>query len=236
MLTLERVDAAKAALEKAITLTPDNPQAWYNLGLAEHSDNELDEALKSFQTAVKLDPRDADSYYFEGACYSELKEYGKAMETLREALKVNPLHASAEFQLARALQRSGDTQDAREHFKVFQHMTSTKISSPIGLAYGEQGHYSTVTPIMEPETRPKAMIPVKLVAESMAREDANAANTGGACMLDVTGSGCDGPCSHASGKAGDRDAAQHGRRQVRRDGCGECGVEGERTCGCVRGG
>ncbi|MFZ0396377.1 MAG: FG-GAP-like repeat-containing protein [Terracidiphilus sp.] len=208
LLTLERVDAAKAALKKAIALDPNNPQAWYNLGLAEHADNELDEALKSFQEAVKLDPQDADSYYFEGACYSELKEYDKAIEILRVALKVNPLHASAEFALARALQRSGDTEDARERFRVFQHMTSTKISSPIGLAYGEQGHYSTVTPIMQPETRPKGMIPVKLVAERMgtggnagiasrvpkgegpgAPVDGWSTVTGGACMLDVTGTG-----------------------------------------------
>jgi tetratricopeptide (TPR) repeat protein len=195
LLTLEKVGDAKAVLQKAIALDAKNPQAWYNLGLAQHADNELDEALKSFQTTVKLDPRDADSYYFEGACYSELKEYDKAIAVLREALKVNPLHASAEFQLARALQRSGDTQDAREHFRIFQHITSTKIGSPIGLAYGEQGHYSTVTPIVEAEVRPKEMIPVKLVSTpvSESRPGAPADDwsnaTGGACMLDVTGSG-----------------------------------------------
>ncbi len=58
--------------------------------------------------------------------------------------------------MARALQRSGHTAEAKEHFKLFQHMTSTKISAPIGLAYGEQGHYSTVTPVEEPEVdRPR---------------------------------------------------------------------------------
>ena len=56
---------------------------------------------------------------------------------------------------------------AKEHFKLFQHMTSTKISAAIGLAYGEQGHYSTVTPVEEPQARQTAMIPVKLVAETM---------------------------------------------------------------------
>lgn len=201
LLTLEKLDEAKATLKKAIALDPKNPQAWYNLGLAEHASNELDEALKSFQQAVKLDPQDADSYYFEGACYSELKDYGKAIEILRDALKANPLHASAEFQLARALQRNGDTPDAREHFRIFQHITSAKIGTPIGLTYGEQGHYSTVTPIKEPETRPKAMIPVKLepeilnplIQELNHRVPIPAVTTrkinGGACMLDVSGNG-----------------------------------------------
>ena len=32
-------------------LDPGNAQAWYNLGLAQHADNELDAALTSFQQA-----------------------------------------------------------------------------------------------------------------------------------------------------------------------------------------
>ena len=143
------------------------PQAWYNLGLAQHADNELETALASFQQAVKLDPRDVDSYYFEGVCYQEMKQFDKAIEVLKQALAIDPLHASAEFALARALQAPGDKDEAKDHFKLFQHLTSTKISAPIGLAYGEQGHYSTVTPVEEPEARQKAMIPVKLVAQTM---------------------------------------------------------------------
>jgi tetratricopeptide (TPR) repeat protein len=204
LMALQKLDGAKAALQKAIDLDANNPQAWYNLGLAQHAGNELDEALKSFQQAVKLDPRDVDSYYFEGVCYAELKNFPKAIAVFKEALEINPLHASAEFALARALQRSGNTQDAREHFKRFQHLTSTKVSSAIGLAYGEQGRYSTVTPIEERETAQKAMIPVKLVEERMGPSGSAASPrvpkgegpgapsssfTGGACMVDVTGSG-----------------------------------------------
>ncbi|HVX57521.1 MAG TPA: tetratricopeptide repeat protein, partial [Candidatus Saccharimonadales bacterium] len=195
LLALQKLDGAKAALQKGIALDPKSAQAWYNLGLAQHAGNELDAALKSFQEAVRLDPRDVDSYYFEGVCLAELKEYPKAIAVFKQALEISPLHASAEFALARALQRSGNTQDAREHFKRFQHLTSTKVSSAIGLAYGEQGRYSTVTPVEEHETARKPMIPVKLVAESMGppvpRHAVPGASTfsAGACMLDATGSG-----------------------------------------------
>ena len=151
LLTLQRLDEAKKALEQGIALNPDSAQAWYNLGLAEHAGNEVEPALASFQNAVKLDPRDADSIYFEGVCYQEMKQFDKAIAILEQALQVNPLHASAEFALARALQRSGHTPEAKVHFQRFQHLANTKISSPIGLSYGEQGHYSTVTPIVEPE-------------------------------------------------------------------------------------
>ena len=192
LLTLQRLDEAKEAFKKAIALDAKNPQTWYNLGLAQHAGNELDDSLKSFQEAVKLDPQDADSFYFEGVCYSERKQYDQAIAILKKALEVNSLHASAEFALARALQRSGDTQDAKDHFKRFQHLTSTKVSAAIGLAYGEQGRYSTATPIEEHESSSRRMIPVTLEARpmiapaSVAKADTF---TGGACMLDVTGSG-----------------------------------------------
>ncbi len=110
---------------------PNSAQAWYNLGLAQHAGNDLDGALKSFQQAAKIDPHDADSLYFVGACYQEMKQYDKAIAAFEQALAVNPIHASAEFGLARSLQRAGKTDEAREHFKRFQHLTSTKVSSAI---------------------------------------------------------------------------------------------------------
>jgi len=207
LLTLQKLDDSEKALRQALTLDPDSAQAWYNLGLAQHANNELEPALASFQQAVKFDPRDADSIYYEGVCYQELKDFGKAVSAFEEALKVNPLHASAEFGLARALQRSGDLPGAKEHFRRFQHLTSAKIGSPIGLAYGEQGHYSTATPVEEPEQRQRAMIPVRLEAHELtspvpplpvsqapkegpgAPTNSPDTSTGGACMMDATGGG-----------------------------------------------
>jgi tetratricopeptide (TPR) repeat protein len=190
LMALQKLDEAKKVLRAGIALEPGSAQAWYNLGLAEHAGNELEPALASFQQAVKIDPRDADSYYFEGVCYQELKQFDKAIEILRKALEIDPLHASSEFALARALQRSGHTDEAKEHFKRFQHLTSTKIGAPIGLSYGEQGHYSTVTPIQTPDAGKHAMIPVKLVAQPMvAGKIAPFTTTGGACMIDATGDG-----------------------------------------------
>jgi len=220
LLTLQKLDEAKAALQKAIELDASNPQAWYNLGLAEHAGNELEPALASFQQAVKLDSRDADSVYFVGRCYMELKQYDKAIVQLQQTLELDPHHASAVFNLAQALQHAGHaSSEVKENFKRFQHLTSTKIGTPIGLAYGEQGHYSTVTPIEEPEAGKLAMVPVKMVAQAVlfqgpkgegpgapavssprspkARDLGHPAvskasdftTTGGACMIDATGSG-----------------------------------------------
>ena len=188
-MTLQKLAEAKQSLQAALKLDPTNAQAWYNLGLAQHAENSLDAALTSFQNAVKYDPRDADSYYFAGVCLSEMKKYEPAIAMFQKVLAITPLHASTEFALARALQRTGNVPAAREHFKIFQHLTSTKISAAIGLAYGEQGRYSTVLPVEEPQEHQAAMIPVTLQAEAMNAVHDAASLTGGACMLDATGSG-----------------------------------------------
>jgi tetratricopeptide (TPR) repeat protein len=191
LLVLQKLDEAKSVLHESIALDANSPQAWYNLGLAQHAGNELADALASFQQAVKLDPRDVDSLYFEGDCYQEMRQYDKAIAAFERVLAIDPLHASAEFALARSLQRTGRTAEAREDFKVFQHLTGAKISSALGLAYGEQGRYSTVAPIEEPESVRQPMIAVKLVAQPMVSAAAARifTTTGGACMMDATGSG-----------------------------------------------
>jgi len=190
LMALQKLDEAKKALAVALALDPANAQAWYNLGLAQHAGNETEAALASFQNVVKIDARDVDSYYFEGVCYQELKQYDKAIAILRKALEINPQHTSWEFKLAGALQRTGNAAEAREHFKIFKHLQESKISAAIGLVYGEQGHYSTVLPVIEPETTQRTMIPVKLVAKPVVTgKIAPFTTTGGACSMDVTGSG-----------------------------------------------
>jgi len=193
LLTQQKLDDAKSWLQKSIAIDPNSAQAWYNLGLVQHAGNELEAALASFQRAAELDPRDADSLYFAGVCYQEMKQYDKAIAALEKTLQIEPLHASAEFVLARSLQRTGRIDEAREHFKQFQHLQSTKISAAIGLSYGEQGHYSTASTARVPEASIPAMIPVKLEARPLV-ETASASPwfsglTGGACMMDATGSG-----------------------------------------------
>jgi hypothetical protein len=136
-----------------------------------------------------------------------MKDFDKAIAILQKALAIDPQHASAEFAMARALQRSGHVEEAKAHFKLFQHLTSTKIGAPIGLSYGEQGHYSTVTAVEEPERIQKGMIAVKLVETPMVNglpplpqkrvkdgapnssSELTFTTTGGACMMDATGLG-----------------------------------------------
>ncbi len=191
LLYMQKLDDAQAALRHAIELAPKSPRAWYNLGLAQRAANDVPSALTSFKHAVELDPADADSLYFEGVCEQDLKDFPAAIATFTRALKDDPRHASAEFALARALQRSGHPEEAKEHFARFQHLTTAKISFALGLSYGDQGRYSMAVPVDE-QVRPKAaMIPVRFTEQTFGAtaQAGAAASSGGVCMMDVDGDG-----------------------------------------------
>jgi tetratricopeptide (TPR) repeat protein len=195
LLYLQKLPEAEIALKRAIALTPASPRAWYNLGLVQRAANDVPSALASFQHAIELDPNDADSLYFEGVCFQDQKKFDPAIVAFTKALEENSQHASSEFALARALQRSGRPNDAKGHFERFQHLTSTKVGSALGLSYGDQGHYSTAVPVNEQFKPRDAMIPIHFAerpfltsAASAGDQDAQR-NSGGVCMMDVDGDG-----------------------------------------------
>lgn len=189
LLYLQKTDEAKAAFHAAIAIDPKNPQAWYNLGLAQHANNELEPALDSFKHVIALDPRDADSYYYQGVCYQELKDFDQAIAVLEQAIAIDPVHASSEFVLARALQRSGHPNEAKPHFQRFRHLTGNKISAAIGLAYGEQGRYSTVSTIAEPSPASPKSVAVHYTPQPLLTAAQARSLNGPVCILDSTGSG-----------------------------------------------
>jgi Flp pilus assembly protein TadD len=144
LLNLARIDPAKGFLEAAGKNSPNDPHAWFSLGLLYKNSDNPQGSVDAFRRVTEIDPNDADSWYFLGAASAQLKQYPQAIDAFQHALKINPLHASAEFGIARAYQQSGDAAQAREHLVRFQHITQSKLGSPIGLAYGDQGKYSLV--------------------------------------------------------------------------------------------
>ena len=152
-LNMQRFDEARAILDKSAQREPRNPRVWFNLGLLEKAGGNATAAIEDFQKVAALDSYDADTQYFLGLIYSQQQQYGKAIVAFRKAISLNPFQVSAEFGLAQALQRSGDTAGAKQHFDKFQHMTSDKLGKPISFIYGEQGKYSLAA-IMQPAPEP----------------------------------------------------------------------------------
>jgi tetratricopeptide (TPR) repeat protein len=200
LLNLARIEPAKGLLEAAGKNSPNDPHAWFSLGLLYKNSDNPQGSVDAFRHVTEIDPNDADSWYFLGAALAQLKQYPQAIDAFQHALKLNPLHASGEFGIARAYQQSGDAAKAREHLVRFQHITQSKLGSPIGLAYGDQGRYSLVEEAVGAAEKALPQIPVRFVpvtdVAGLTSKSAASSTTDiasflgpGACFLDYDGDG-----------------------------------------------
>ena len=193
LLVLQRLPESKAELDEAAKLDPNNPRVFYNLGLLERGRSNCDGSIRYFEEVVRLDPNSADAHYYLGSCYLEKQDFTKAADEFRAAIKLNPMHPSAEFGLARAMQRSGNATDAKQHLVRFEHITHEKLGPVMAPTYGDQGAYSLAQEIKSASPPVGAMNPVTFVPVQLGTNTKSAATTtepgGGLCAIDFEGHG-----------------------------------------------
>lgn len=193
LLAQQKLEQARAALEQAAAKLPNDPYAWYNLGLAYKDLSEPEKAIAAFQRVEKIAPDEPDAYYFEGFLLSQLQKYDEAIAAFQKALAIAPYHASAQFGLARAYQRKGETEAAREGMRHFQKLTTGHLGTPFGAGYGDQGKFSLAEFVHGADTSAPPEIPVHYTFEPISK----LMNTGttaigasrGVCFLDFDGDG-----------------------------------------------
>jgi hypothetical protein len=108
-------------------------------------------------------------------------------------LAIAPYHASAQFGLARAYQRKGETEAAREGMRHFQKLTTEHLSTPFGAGYGDQGKFSLAEFVHGADTSAPPEIPVHYTPEPVSKL-MNTSTTAigasrGVCFLDFDGDG-----------------------------------------------
>ena len=198
LLNMQRSDDARAILTETAKVQPSDAHTWYNLGLLEKSVGNAEAAVANFEKVDAIDPNDADTHYFMGLLNSQLHEYAKAIAEFQKAIEINPFHLSAEFGMAQAYQRSGDTANAKIHLEHFQRLNASKLGAPMSLIYGEQGKYSLAESIVSPAMTVAAAIPVHfevanqaagLPTSSSAGAASGTAADSGVCVFDFDGNG-----------------------------------------------
>jgi Tfp pilus assembly protein PilF len=193
LLSQQKLDAARAALEEAVRLLPNDPYAWYNLGLVYKDLGETEKAIEAFQHVAQLSP-EADAHYFLGYLYTQLQRYDDAIAEFQKALAAFPYHASSEFGIARAYQRKGDSDSARQHLARFQKITTEHLGVPFGAGYGDQGRFSLAELGRSGVLAAPPAIPVSykeqplVVAPAGGRAKLPGPSTG-ACFIDYDGDG-----------------------------------------------
>ncbi|HKT46139.1 MAG TPA: FG-GAP-like repeat-containing protein [Candidatus Acidoferrales bacterium] len=193
LLAQQKPEDARTALLEATRLLPTDPYAWYNLGLTYKDLGDPEKGIAAFQHAAEAAPNEPDPYYFLGYLYSQQQKYPESIAAFQKALAIAPYHASAQFGLARALQRSGDAAAAREHLAQFQKITTEHLGTPFGAGYGDQGKFSLAELVSGPATEAPAPIPVRFTAKTLAAtlksSSARIAASTGACFFDYDGDG-----------------------------------------------
>jgi tetratricopeptide (TPR) repeat protein len=187
----QKFEAAVAALKEATAKLPSDPRAWFNLGLLYKDENEIEKSLSAFRRVTEI-TEDADACYFVGFLLAQQQKDAEAVAAFERALRLDPLHASSEFGIARAYQRMGKTEEAREHLARFQKITAERLGAPLGAGYGDQGRLSVAELVRSPTLVPAA-IPVRYLAESIAEAaggaKAAAGPSTGACIFDYDNDG-----------------------------------------------
>ena len=188
LLYLQKLPEATTLLEAAAAKDPKDPHVWYALGLLYRNENQPEKALIAFQKVAALRPGDPDTHYMVASVYFELNHLPESKAEYQKALELDPHHASALFGLARVLRREGDTPGAQQALVRFQHISSSKLGTPLSHNYGEEGLYARVEDAAIAPTRVEPMIPVTF-RESWHSQPASppaAAITGSACLIDLS--------------------------------------------------
>ncbi|HKD70699.1 MAG TPA: FG-GAP-like repeat-containing protein [Candidatus Acidoferrum sp.] len=194
LLAQQKLEQARAALEQAAAALPNDPYAWYNLGLVYKDSNEPEKAVTAFQHVEKIRPDEPDAFYFEGFLLSQLQKYDDAIVAFQKALAIAPYHASAQFGLARAYQRKGETEAAREGMQHFQKLTAELLGTPFGAGYGDQGKFSLAEFVHGGGTSAPPQISVLYASAPISKLLPDGAATAigasrGACFFDYDGDG-----------------------------------------------
>src|SRR6266849_5944020 len=189
LLSHQKIEQARAALEEAARLLPKDPYAWYNLGLVYKDTGETEKGIDAFQHVAQLLP-EADAHYFLGYLHSQLLQYDEAIAEFQKALAAFPYHASSEFGIARAYQRKGDADSARQHRARFQKITTEHLGAPFGAGYGDQGRFSLAELGRSGVLSAPAAIPVRFREQPLlAAQSKLPRPSTGACFFDYDGDG-----------------------------------------------
>jgi tetratricopeptide (TPR) repeat protein len=118
-------DEAANAYRRALEIDPSLVPALINLANIHYARDEIIEAQALYERAVGLEPDVFEAHFNLGNIYHDLGRYIQAQSCYRTALALNPLYADAHFYLAVTLEKNGQSQEARPHWKGYQNLAPT---------------------------------------------------------------------------------------------------------------
>ncbi len=110
-------EAAVPAWRKALELSPDDPRAHNNLGVALAETGKPDEALAEYRRSLKLNDASAQAHNNLGSVLAEQGSLDEALAQFQKAVELNPDNARAQINLGGALAEKSRGAEALEHLR-----------------------------------------------------------------------------------------------------------------------
>jgi tetratricopeptide (TPR) repeat protein len=107
-----KLDEAIASYNKALSLKPDNAEAYNNMGAALKDQGKLEEAIASYNKALSLKPDNAEAYNNMGNALKDQSKLDEAIASYNKALSLKPDYAEAYNNMGNALQEQGKLDEA----------------------------------------------------------------------------------------------------------------------------
>jgi tetratricopeptide (TPR) repeat protein len=118
----ENFDEAASAYRRSLEIDPYLVPALINLANIHYSRDEIAEAQALYERAIALEPDIFEAHFNLGNIFHDLGRYREAQGCYRDALRLNSTFADAHFYLAVTLEKNGQSQDARAHWKAYQQL------------------------------------------------------------------------------------------------------------------
>jgi tetratricopeptide (TPR) repeat protein len=115
-----RMEAAAAAYRKALIVDPDLVPAIVNLANIHYARDELIEAQALYERAMGLDAECFEARFNLGNIHHDLGRFRDALVCYRAAVALNPAYPDAHFYLAVTLEKTGQSSEAKVHWKAYQ--------------------------------------------------------------------------------------------------------------------
>ena len=112
-----QTEAALAAMQKSVELSPGDPEAYCNLGVTLQKLKKLDKAESNFRTAIGINPRLLDALINLAVILKDTDRLDEAEAFCRRALEVQADHPMACSNLGIILQKAGRLSEAEACFR-----------------------------------------------------------------------------------------------------------------------
>jgi len=126
---------------KALSITPNDADGYYNMGLALQNQGKLEEAIETYNKALAIKPDYADAFYNMGIALQVQNKLKEAIEAYNKALAIKPDYAKAYSNMGIVLQNQGKLEEA---IKAYNKAITIKPDyaeaySNMGIVLNEQG-------------------------------------------------------------------------------------------------